>query len=247
MQFVNRLTHTVGRGFMKAIILAGGQGKRMRPLTENVPKTMVEVGGKPFIYWNVKWLSSFGIHDFVLSLGYKKEALIDYLDSKAGELKARFEYSPEDEPLGTGGAVKLARKFIKNDKEFVVTNSDFITNIDVRKMNLHDSAVASVAVVPMKSPYGIVELNGAKVTAFRQKPVLPNILMNAGIYLMSEKIFDYLPEKGEFETGPFGKLTEQGRLNATNFAGSYWRTADTIKEVEEISGDIEKGVAPVRS
>lgn len=232
---------------MKALILAGGQGKRMRPLTENVPKTMVEVGGKPFIYWTLKWLGSFGVHDIVLSVGYKKEALVDYLDSKSDELKARIEYSPEDEPLGTGGAVKLAQKFMKGEKEFIVTNSDFITNVDIKRLNLEGGALASVAVVPMKSPYGIVELKEGKVTSFRQKPVLPDILMNAGIYLMSTKIFDYLPEKGEFEIGPFGKLTTEGKLNATNFAGSYWRTADTIKEVEEISADIEKGAAPVRS
>lgn len=226
---------------MKAAIIAGGQGKRMRPLSENMPKTMVPVGGKPFIEWVVKWYINHGVRDFVILVGYKKEVLIDFLDSKAGEWGAKFAYSPEDTPLGTGGALKNAKHFLKDEKEFFVSNSDFVTNLDIKRLVL-DGAVASVAVVPMKSPYGIVELKSSRVISFKQKPVLKDILMNAGIYRMSSRIFDYLPEKGEFEVHGFPTLVEQGMLNGVNFDGAYWRTADTIKEVEEISADLEQGL-----
>ncbi len=227
---------------MKAVIIAGGHGKRMRPLTENVPKTMVEVGGKPFIDWIIKWFMSCGVNDFVLLVGYKKEVLMEHLDSKKDELGISVRYSAEEVPLGTGGALKNAQHLLDCEKEFAVVNSDFVTNIDIRKLSLRNGAVASVAIMPMKSPYGIVEMQGDLITRFRQKPVLNDVLMNAGIYVMSDKMFGYLPDKGEFETHGFPELVAQGKLNGYNFAGSYWRTADTIKEVEEINADIQGGV-----
>ncbi|MBW9140452.1 MAG: nucleotidyltransferase family protein, partial [Candidatus Aramenus sp.] len=154
---------------MKAIILAGGFGKRLRPLTDDKPKPMVEIAGRPIIEWQVIWLKSLGIRTFVVSEGYKKETLINWLTDNEERLGVRFIHVVENEPLGTGGAVKKAMEVI--DDDFVVVNGDIITNIDVRKLNV-DECVATISLVPLRSPYGVVQTNDGKIVKFVEKPVL---------------------------------------------------------------------------
>lgn len=220
---------------MKAIILAGGFGKRLRPLTDDKPKPMVEIAGRPIIEWQVTWLKSMGVRTFVISEGYKKETLINWLTENEGRLGVRFIHVVENEPLGTGGAVKKAMEVI--DDEFVVVNGDIITNIDVRRLNVGE-CIATISLVPLRSPYGVVQTNDGKVVKFVEKPVLKEFWINAGVYLFSPKILEYLPEKGDMEKTTFPKLAERGLLCGKKFEDVYWRSIDSIKDVEEASAEV---------
>ncbi len=116
---------------MKAIILAGGQGKRLRPLTDYVPKSLVPIKNIPIIDWQIKYLKKYGITEVIICTGYKTKMVENYLSIKKTGVKIKF--SIEKSPLGTGGAIKKAGKMI-NDKSFFVINGDAITNIDLRKL-----------------------------------------------------------------------------------------------------------------
>ncbi len=227
---------------MKAAILAGGFGKRLRPLTEDRPKPLVEVCGRPILEWQILWLKRFKVDEFVLMLGYAKEKVIEYLGS-GKRLGVKVSYVVEDEPLGTGGAIKNAESILRNEEIFIVVNGDIITDLDPRPMieDLRKSkdVVAEIALVPMRSPYGIVEIENGYIRAFREKPTL-EYLVNAGVYVMKPEIFKYLPEQGDIETTAFPKLASQKKLKGYIYRDCYWKSIDTIKDLEEVSSALKK-------
>ncbi len=229
---------------MKAAIIAGGFGKRLRPLTLDRPKTLVEVGGKPIIQWQIEWLRKYGVDTIAVLAGYMKEKIIDFLGS-GQKLGVNVVYVIEEEPLGTGGAIKNARGVLSNEI-FVAVNGDIITNIPVDKLVnelLSSNALAVIALVPLKSPYGIVEIDeNGYIKSFREKPVLGDYLINAGVYAMKPQIFEYLPDKGDIERDTFPKLAEEGLLKGVVFRDVYWRAIDTVKDVEEVGRELEKGI-----
>lgn len=220
---------------MKALILAGGYGKRLRPFTDDKPKPLLEIAGKPIVEWQILWLKKFGVREFIILAGYKKEALIDWASTNAERLEVNVMYSVENEPLGTGGAVKKVRHFISED--FIVVNGDILTNLDVTRLKS-----TSIALVPLKSPYGVVETQDDRVTKFLEKPVLFDHWINAGVYRLSPDIFDYLPDKGDLEKLTFPVLAERGVLTAIKFRDVYWRSIDSVKDMEEASQEVEKFV-----
>ena len=116
---------------MKAIILAGGRGKRLRPITDYVPKPLIPIKNIPIIEWQIKYLKKFGISEVIICSGYKTEMIENYLKNK--KLGIKITFSIENKPLGTGGAIKKAGKKIR-DKSFLVINGDIITNIDLKKL-----------------------------------------------------------------------------------------------------------------
>ncbi|HUY70258.1 MAG TPA: nucleotidyltransferase family protein [Candidatus Baltobacteraceae bacterium] len=225
---------------MRAVILVGGQGKRLRPLTDDKPKTLVEVGGKPIIEWEINWLKKCGIDSFVILAGYMKDKLMDYLD-EGRRFGVEIEYVVETEPLGTGGAIKYAQKALADDGNFLVINGDNIWNMDISKMALRPNSVAALALNQLRSTYGVVRVDDNKVVGFDEKPILPDHWMNAGIYLMTQEIFDFLPDNGAIETLTFPQLVRADRLDGIRFPGAYWRGADNVKDVEEISADLKAG------
>ena len=225
---------------MKAVILAGGHGKRLRPLTYTVPKPLVEVAGKPIIEWQVRWLKSHGVTSFVMLVGYLKDRVIDYFDSRKGELGVEIAYSEETTPLGTGGALRNAERLLKNEEQFLMLNGDNITNVEVSKMRL-DGSLASIALVPLKSSYGIARLDGEKIVRFDEKPILPEYWMNAGVYLMSHDILKHVPRTGALEATTFVELSKSGKLTGAKFPHAYFKGVDSIKDMEEANSDLESG------
>jgi NDP-sugar pyrophosphorylase family protein len=228
---------------VKAAILAGGFGKRLRPLTDDRPKPLIDIAGKPIILWQIEWLKKHGIRDLVVLVGYKRNMIIDELGSGA-RYGVKISYVVEEEPLGTGGALKNAEHILSKEEYFLLINGDIITNL--RPMDLVDllmrrkSTIASIAVVPLRSPFGIVRVrDDGGVDSFIEKPVIPEYMINAGVYAMRPEIFSYLPEKGDIERTCFPKLASEGRMVAKIYDSSiYWRSIDTIKDIEEVSSDI---------
>ena len=226
---------------MEVIILAGGEGRRLRPLTESTPKPLLNVGGKPIMEWQIEWMKRFGVDRFVVSLGYRKDKIIETLGD-GSKLGVQIKYAEENEPLGTGGAIKNACKLIEGDSFFVM-NGDILTNIDPSALlepGKRHSAVMSL--VPLKSTFGVVDTRDDLVVGFREKPEIAGHWLNAGLYLFNMDAMGFIPENGSVEKVSFPEMAGLGKLGCVKFPGNYWRSVDSFKDYEEAGNDIASGI-----
>ena len=226
---------------MITVILAGGLGKRLRPLTSDRPKPMIEINNTPIIELQVKWLKKSGITDIIVLVGHLREKIKHHLaDGK--KFGVNISYIEENVPLGTGGALKNAKDHIiqngNSDPGFFVINGDILTNLD--PFTISEKGSMTLALVPMKSTFGIEETNGDLVSKFIEKPSIEDMWINAGVYYFSNEIFDYLPDKGNLETVTLPMLVEKQKLKAKKFSNNYWRSIDSHKDVDEASKEIEQ-------
>lgn len=213
---------------MKALILVGGIGKRLKPITDYVPKSLVPVNSIPIIEWQIRYFMKFGIKEFVICTGYKSEQIVNYLDTKKN-LGAKIRYSIEKTSLGTGGAIRHARHFI-DGKSFFVMNGDIITDLDPTQLK---SKLNSIALVPLRTAFGVVNLMEDKITRFEEKPKISKYWMNAGVYHLSKEIMQYLPKKGNIENTTFPILATTGCLRAIKYPNAFWYSIDSHKDLEE--------------
>jgi mannose-1-phosphate guanylyltransferase len=223
------------------VILAGGLGKRLRPLTSDRPKPMIQINNTPIIELQVKWLKKFGITDIIVLVGHLREKIKHHLaDGK--KFGVNISYIEENVPLGTGGALKNAKDHIiqngNSDSGFFVINGDILTNLD--PFTISEKGSMTLALVPLKSTFGIVETNGDLVSKFVEKPYIEDRWVNAGVYYFSNDIFDYLPDNGNLETVTLPMLVEKQKLKAKKFSNNYWRSIDSHKDVDEASKEIEQ-------
>jgi mannose-1-phosphate guanylyltransferase len=219
---------------MQAVILAGGFGKRLAPLTSEVPKPLLPVGGRPILVRQIEWLRGFGIRDVVLAVGYLKHKIFEALGD-GRKLGVRIFYSVEEEPLGTGGAIKNAEPFITDDV-FVVLNGDVLTNLSLDKLvEALGDADGAIALVPLRSPYGVVEYDkDGYITHFREKPLLEGFYINAGVYALRRGVLAELPDRGNIEETLFPRLAQQRRLKAVVYRDVFWKSVDSLKDLEEV-------------
>lgn len=222
---------------MKALILAGGEGRRLRPLTSDRPKPMLEMGGRPIIDWQIDWMKKYGVGSFVVSAGYMKDKIVEHLGTGA-KYNVDIDFVIEEEPLGTGGAIKNCQNSLRNEEVFVVANGDIITNLDIGKLVSANKHICTISLAPLRSTYGIVDTEDSRVLRFREKPLIKDHWLNAGIYVMSNKIFEYLPDKGSLENITFPKLADLALLDSVKFDGVYWQSIDNFKDFEDTSNDL---------
>lgn len=224
-----------------AIILVGGEGKRLRPHTDHKPKPLVEVGGKPIVAYQLDQLKAAGIKNLVIACSYKKEVLIEHFTNN-GYGFDQIAFSVEDSPLGRGGGIKQAMKFLsKNWDHVIVANGDNLWKFDIEgmvKKHRDRNAIATLLLVKLKSPYGIVEVNDQdEIEAFREKPILPHWL-NAGVYIFSREIEPLLPDVGDHEDQTFPKLPKE-RFIAFKSEG-FWKAVDTVKDLEDAEKEVKE-------
>lgn len=226
----------------EAIILAGGRGERLRPLTEDRPKCMIDILGSPILAYQLRWLKSYGIERVTLACGYMNEIIQRHFGdgSKHG---VEIEYFIEDKPLGRGGALKRALQHLKtSDEPVLCLNGDHVCNLSIKEFcdfHLRYNPLATIVTVPLRSPYGIVEIGEDNtVSGFTEKPELP-YGVNAGIYLMNPEIIEFLPDVGDHEVETFPQLAKEGKLKAFG-SRCFWRTVDTTKDVNELKSELEK-------
>ncbi len=210
---------------MEIIILVGGFGKRLQPLTKDIPKCMVPVNGRPMLDYHLKWLSHYKIGNIVIACGYKWEEIKKHYGSK-------FVYSVEEEPLGTGGAIRLALDKIDGN-EFFVLNADDITDVNLNEFA--ECGSNAIALARFHSNFGIVETSDNKVVSFKEKPLLP-YWASTGLYLLNKDIKSHLPDKGSVEKETFPNI----ELKAFKHNG-FWATVNTIKDLEELEEAIKRG------
>ncbi|QLH10876.1 nucleotidyltransferase family protein [Nitrosarchaeum sp. AC2] len=220
---------------MHAIILAGGRGKRLRPITDYVPKPLVPLNNIPIIEWQISYLKKFGVKEITICTGYKTEMIQNFLAVK-NNLGVKIKFSVEKTPLGTGGAIKQAGLSIK-DKSFFVLNGDTITNIDLGKLIKKQNSIASIE---LKTKFGVVEIEGDKITQFKEKKEIPNVWMNAGVYHLQKEILQDLPKKGDIEKTVFPDYAKKGKLSTVKFKNTMWHSIDSFKDIEECSLELNK-------
>ena len=223
---------------MKAVILAGGYGKRLKPYTENVPKPLLPVAGRSILEWQVKWLKHYGFEEILICAGYLKEKLVNEVGSGV-KYGVRVGYVVEDEPLGTGGALKNAEHILRNDESFLLINGDILTDLDPNELleDLEGRYLGAIALVQLPSPYGIVKFDEKtrKVISFVEKPRLMDYWINAGVYVFKREVFNYLPERGDIEKTALPRLADDGKLKAHLFENAFWMSIDSHKDLEEAS------------
>jgi len=219
---------------LKAIILAGGRGKRLKPVTDYVPKPLVPIKNIPIVEWQIKYLKKFGVSEVIICSGYKTEMIENYLNMKNVGVTVKF--SIEKSPLGTGGAIKKSGKMIK-DKSFFVINGDTITNIDLKKLSKKPNAVAAIE---LRTKFGILETDNDKIINFREKKEIQDIWMNAGIYHLQKDTLKELPNKGDIEKTLFPDYAKKGKLNIVKFKNVKWYSIDSFKDMEDCSLEVEK-------
>ena len=219
---------------MKAIILAGGSGKRLRPITDYVPKPLITIKNIPIIEWQIKYLKKFGISEVIICSGYKTDMIENYLKNK--KLGIKITFSVENKPLGTGGAIKKAAKKIK-EKSFIVINGDVITNIDLKKLFKIDN---SIAAIQLRTKFGILQTDNDKIIKFNEKKEITGLWMNAGIYHLNKDTLKELPNIGDIEKTLFPNFAKKEKLFTIKFRNSKWYSIDSFKDMEESSTEIEK-------
>lgn len=183
---------------MEAIILAGGLGTRLRSVVSEVPKCMAPVDGRPFLQYMLEWLSRYDVSHVVLSVGYLKEVIFSFIDSRAWPFE--ISYAVEDEPLGTGGGIRLALTKCREDR-VIVLNGDTFFDVDLDALSF--SAPVTLALKPMRNfdRYGAVDWDGELVTGFHEKAACAEGLINGGVYALvrSQLDFAFYPKRFSFE------------------------------------------------
>ena len=218
---------------MKAVILAGGKGSRLGSLTKSIPKPMVKIGGKPILWHILKILSSNGIKDFIICLGYKGYVIKKYLSN----LKEKWKIDCVDTGVNTLTARRIF--LIKNkinEDIFLMTYGDGLANINLKKLlRLHNKKkkIATVTAVAPIPRFGSVKLKNGLVVSFNEKMVATENLINGGFFILNRKIFDFinLSKNVMWEQEPMIKLTNKKQMSAYHHKG-FWHPMDTERDQE---------------
>jgi len=231
---------------MKGLILAGGKGTRLRPLTINTPKPVVPVANSPFLLYQIDLMRSGGIGEIILSLSYQPRKIEDLLKDGA-DYGVWIRYAVEGTPLGTGGAFKNAEEHI--DSTTVVFNGDVLTGLELGAViarHRQRKAVATIVLTPVENPsaYGLVETDAdGWIQRFIEKPGPDEITcntINAGVYVLEPSVLSYMP-KGEpysFERGLFPTLLEHKQPMLAYIMDRYWIDIGTPQKYLEVHRDI---------
>ncbi len=221
------------QGLDQAVILCGGKGTRLRPITYEIPKPLVPVHGKPLLEHIFDLLKKYEIKKVILSTGHMKERIKEHVgDGNKYGLKIR--YVEEDKELGTAGPLRLAKKFIK--KTFIMSNGDELKNINIMDMyefHKRNNSLATIALTTIENPrqYGVARLEGSRIVDFVEKPKKgkePSRLINAGFYILEPEVIDMIPSSGScmIEKEIFPQLARKGRLFGFPFSGQWFDTGN---------------------
>lgn len=247
---------------MKVVILAGGYGTRLSEETSVVPKPLVEVAGKPLLWYIMKTYSHWGFNDFIIAAGYKSEKIKSYfadlalasddfkIDLSTGKVEILKKKAPDwkitvvDTGIETmtGGRIKRAAEHIKEDT-FMLTYGDGISDINIKKLlDFHNKHGKIATLTAVRMPrFGILEMDGDLVTSFQEKRLDHSPFINGGYMVLSKKVLDYIEgDEMPFETIPLQRLSEDRELCAYKYEG-FWKCVDTLKDKKDLEKIFEKG------
>jgi NDP-sugar pyrophosphorylase family protein len=229
--------HLGMRELKTAVILCGGEGTRLRPITYETPKALVPVHGKPLVEHMFDLLKKYGVNDIILSVGYLKEKIIAE-KANWSRLGLDISFVEESKPLGTGGPLRLAKERLT--KAFIASNGDELKNINIIDMyeaHKRNRALATIALTTVDDPsqYGVARLEGERIIEFVEKPKkneAPSNLISAGFYIMEPEVVRMIPAGAcSLEKEIFPKLAGMGRLYGFPFSGQWFDTG-TLERYE---------------
>lgn len=218
----------------RAIILAGGLGERLKPLTDTTPKPLLPIRGKPIIQHAIENLRQYGINEIILSVGYKADLIQAYFGD-GRKFGVHISYSVEKQPLGTGGAIKLANG--SNQDPFILLWGDNVSDININHLVSNYSEKCPITMTLVKRAdvehFGVAKMEGNLIVGFVEKPArekAPSNLINAGAFVVSPSVLSMLPEgKSSIEKQCFEKLAPERKVRGFLHTG-YWFPTDTLEK-----------------
>ena len=257
----------------QAVILCGGQGTRIRAVSENKPKPLVDIGEKPILWHIMKHYSFYGVRRFILCLGHRGEAVMDYFenyhaynhdftmtvrnrngktfhgsvnleDADVDDWEITFALTGED--TQTGGRIRRIARHVTGDR-FFCTYGDGVSDVDLRglmEFHLKSRKIATLTGVHLPTTFGIVEAEAdGEISSFREKPVLPGRI-NGGFFAFEKTIFDYISgDDVVLEEGPFRRLVRDHQISMHEHGG-FWHCMDTFKDYQKLNDMWRAGKAP---
>ena len=228
------------------VLMAGGLGKRLRPLTQDIPKPMLPVGGRPLLEIILENFKAQGFRNFILSVNYRKDIIQNHFDDGA-RFDCTIEYIEEDQRMGTAGALSLLGE--RPSEPLIVMNGDLLTATDfVAMLDHHGSSGATGTIgareYSIEVPYGVIEGDGAQLRAIVEKPVHRH-LINAGIYVLSPAALDYL-EVGRYCDMPelFKRMMEDGSTASIFPLREYWLDIGAFSDLERARKEVDTLLMP---
>ncbi|MDP1808993.1 MAG: nucleotidyltransferase family protein [Actinomycetota bacterium] len=227
---------------LTAVVMAGGFGTRLRPLTDDLPKPMLPVGDKPLLQLIIEQLHEAGINKVNLTTHYKREVIEEHFGTGA-DFGVDISYVEEDQPLGTAGSLSLLEK---TDGPVLVINGDVLTRINFRAMlEFHRDHEADMTVAvrqyKFRVPYGVIETDGPMITALSEKPVVRHFI-NAGIYLLNPDVCRSIPNGQSYDmTDLISRLMAEGRRVVGFPLREYWLDIGQVEDYQRALSDIENG------
>jgi len=224
---------------MKAVILAGGYGTRLYEETKNIPKPMVKIGSKPILWHIMKIYSYYGVNEFIICCGYKKNIIKKYFEDwqtkKKNKKKENWKIRLIDTGKNTltGGRLKRIEKFILKEKFFFFTYGDGVSNINIKKLinfHLKHKKLATVTAVKPPGRYGVLSINNSFVKNFSEKKKGGDGYINGGFFILSPKVIKYIKnDKTVWEKDPMFLLAKKKQLMAFKHHG-FWQSMDTYRD-----------------
>ncbi len=222
-----------------AVIMAGGKGVRLKPYTNDIPKSMLELNKKPIIAHNIDRLIEYGVKNFYISVNHLKEQIKNYLDKNYTNIN--IHYIEENEPLGTIGSVSLIDNFQNND--VLVINADILTNIDfedffINYKNFKDDMSVATFNVKVEIPYAVLETQEKRIKSFIEKPTY-TYYSNAGIYLLNKKFITLIPKGKVYDTIDLIEKMIENNKKVSHFPiRGYWLDIGTVQNYSKAQDDI---------
>ena len=227
---------------MQVVVLCGGKGTRLSEYTEQIPKPLIDIGGKPILSHIMDMYGQYGCNDFVLCLGYKGSKIKEFFEN---EDKYNIEFVDTGIDSNKAERILKIKDYVKEDN-FFVTYGDDLSDVDINKLlkfHYKNKKVATLTAIDLISPFGILKINKkCEVTRFKEKPKL-NHLMNGGYYVFSKKIFDYIKKGFDLEKDTFEDLAKKKMISAFYHKG-FWKSMNTLKDVIEFNEMFVNGKIP---
>jgi NDP-sugar pyrophosphorylase family protein len=224
---------------MKTVLLAGGRGVRLRPLTYSIPKPLLPVGEHPILELIIERLKTFGLRDLVIAVGYRAELIETYFRD-GSQLGVHIEYVREAEPLGTAGPLALVRDQCgaRGDESLLVMNGDLLTDLDMRKVvDFHERGDHDLTVVTreyqLEHPYGVIQCEGNRIISIVEKPVVTDTV-NAGVYVFRCSTLNLVPSGTVFEMPQLMNIAvAAGRDVAAYAFDGAWLAIDRMEQLAD--------------
>ncbi|MEA2479175.1 MAG: hypothetical protein QOJ07_1097 [Thermoleophilaceae bacterium] len=237
----NLLQDTAGRtDDHKVVVMAGGEGRRLRPLTEDVPKPMLTVGDRPLLETVLGQVRESGFHRVLLAVGYRADVIEDHFGDGTG-FGLDIDYIREEQPLGSAGALQLVREQL--DEPFIVMNADLLTNVNLGALLRYHHEESNVVTIGVRQyvlqvPYGVVDMDGGEVTGLREKPEV-SYFVNAGLYAVSPEAVQLLPaELSQFHMTDLVDAALAARQRVGSFpVREYWLDIGQLADYDRAHDD----------